>query len=613
MSTPPSLPIHESFTDADDYVKCLLSFASSSRQFQLLCGGIHILDFLTSTPDLYAGVLPREWRSWFSRHDMDKILTLLLRDDPKHMCSPLDAREAPPITLVEYIQNIRLYSLNRAFHPAPSTTPVSGNISIGMKDKKKHEVEHFAGYVHSLAAKIKADGGPEITHFVDFGSGKNYLGRTLASPPYRREIIAVESQKQRNERAASMDVQAKVTKKLPHKHHDSWLKLADDDLVEMLIRAGMDKERAPGFVKEDLKDARKAVTQNAPSSCKKVPQLPNGSITYLERQIVDGDLSDVINIINSQAEKAIHGAAKHRFGARALAPHIPDLPPIRLMTLSIHSCGNLSHHALRSLVVNPEVQAVAVVGCCYNLMTERLVSQSRKVPRFRAASGRPVAARDPDPDGFPISHQMEHYLHPHGQGITFLNIIARMMAVQAPFNWTPERSNDFFTRHFYRALLQRLFLDRGVILPNPVPTARDGNDGSCCPEESSFRPIVIGSLRKPSYESFPAYVQGVMEKFANTTLGECLVSRMGDMTAADLGAYEENYKARKKDLSIVWTLMALSAGVVESMIAVDRWLYLRERKEIKECWVETVFDYQMSPRNLVVVGVKHPPQDETLY
>jgi hypothetical protein len=49
-------------------------------------------------------------------------------------------------------------------------------------------------------------------------------------------------------------------------------------------------------------------------------------------------------------------------------------------------------------------------------------------------------------------------------------------------------------------------------------------------------------------------------------------------------------------------LMAFSAGVVESMIVVDRWLYLRE--EGCEAWVEAVFDYGLSPRNLVVVGVK---------
>ena len=51
--------------------------------------------------------------------------------------------------------------------------------------------------------------------------------------------------------------------------------------------------------------------------------------------------------------------------------------------------------------------------------------------------------------------------------------------------------------------------------------------------------------------------------------------------------------------------MAFSAGVVESLIVVDRWLFLREHQElVKDCWVEAVFDYHQSPRNLVVVGIK---------
>jgi hypothetical protein len=51
--------------------------------------------------------------------------------------------------------------------------------------------------------------------------------------------------------------------------------------------------------------------------------------------------------------------------------------------------------------------------------------------------------------------------------------------------------------------------------------------------------------------------------------------------------------------------MAFSAGVVESLIVVDRWLYLKEHEDlVRDCWVEPVFDYKQSPRNLVVVGIK---------
>ena len=47
-----------------------------------------------------------------------------------------------------------------------------------------------------------------------------------------------------------------------------------------------------------------------------------------------------------------------------------------------------------------------------------------------------------------------------------------------------------------------------------------------------------------------------------------------------------------------------AAGVVEALIVVDRYCWLREQEGVERAWVQTVFEYGLSPRNLVVVGVK---------
>ena len=69
-------------------------------------------------------------------------------------------------------------------------------------------------------------------------------------------------------------------------------------------------------------------------------------------------------------------------------------------------------------------------------------------------------------------------------------------------------------------------------------------------------------------------------------------------------SWAKTFSERKKDLSVTWSLMAFSAGVIEAAIVVDRWLWLKEQAQVKEAWVEPLFDYRLSPRNLVVVGVK---------
>ena len=267
----------------------------------------------------------------------------------------------------------------------------------------------------------------------------------------------------------------------------------------------------------------------------------------------------------------------------------------QFMVISLHSCGNLSHHGLRSLVANSSVKAVAVVGCCYNLVTERLGPPTFKIHSLCPTTRRQVEASSLcDPGGFPISAHFASYRHREGCGIR-LNISARMMAVQAPQNWTETECESFFTRHFYRALLQRIFVDRGFI----ERTVHH------CEASAVSRPIVIGSLRKTCYRSFPAYVRGAVAKLKQDDgHNVALAHAVEGMSDEDLWNYEVKYKLKRHQLSVLWSLMAFSAGVVESAIVVDRWQYLKEQEAVKHCWVQTVFDHALSPRNLAVVGVK---------
>lgn len=87
-------------------------------------------------------------------------------------------------------------------------------------------------------------------------------------------------------------------------------------------------------------------------------------------------------------------------------------------------------------------------------------------------------------------------------------------------------------------------------------------------------------------------------------VGHVFKEKMSDITDEEILKYDREYIARKPDLSAAWSLMAFSAGVIEAAIVVDRWLWLREQKDVAAAWVEPLFDYRLSPRNLVVVGVK---------
>jgi hypothetical protein len=316
------------------------------------------------------------------------------------------------------------------------------------------------------------------------------------------------------------------------------------------------------------------------------------------------------------------------------------------MVISLHSCGNLVHHGLRSMLSSPHISAVAMVGCCYNLLTERLGPPTYKLPTLRPNHPRLVSTSNSfDPNGFPMSEKLENYPLPHtpldssknnhgedevdteaAKGLR-LNITARMMAVQAPFNWGAADSDLFFTRHFYRALLQRIFLDRGVVSPplgdqGLVGSAVSANGhtsqvnwtppygrGPGLSSDGTTTPLTIGTLRKFAYSDFVSYVRAALAKL-NAENSFCEIDpafikeKMDGLTDDDIRNYEKEYAERKKELSVMWSLMAFSAGVVEAVVVTDRYLWLKEQPEVEHAWVEPVFEYKHSPRNLVVVGIK---------
>jgi hypothetical protein len=98
-----------------------------------------------------------------------------------------------------------------------------------------------------------------------------------------------------------------------------------------------------------------------------------GTIEYVVGRLEHADLTDVLSQLRGQEN-----------GVRQ--------EDLRMMAISIHSCGNLSHYGIRSMILNPCIRAVAIVGCCYNLLTEKLGPPTHKPP-FHRPSLQPINAR----------------------------------------------------------------------------------------------------------------------------------------------------------------------------------------------------------------------------
>jgi hypothetical protein len=771
------LPLPADFHDAETYVKSLLKFSTTSMHLQTLCGGVHILDFFTRKPDLYTQILPETWRNWFKSMEIPDVLDFLMREDLEKFCTPINHEirdgsgrdEAkwrnvafPPQDLVDYVKEVRRHLLDRSFQPRKDGRQEQNKkILVGMNAKKAHEVQHFAQYISALTTTLNSRSTPEttsnsrtlrkITHLVDFGAGQNYLGRALASHPYNRHIIAIESRPHVVEGAKKMDVMARLTEReekrvnkkawrekfgdkkrdgkrakkaglvgLVNRGKDSQVGKEDveaenEEIVEMKEKGGgtadaeKDKVSSLGLSTDYDTSFQTTETSNYNSVPKEtiranleVPTHGQGSVQYVEHRIIDGNLAAVIDRIEclpnliaatpkTVEEKEITCQEQDKStlsnlqtAERPDPPNAKNQPEVleesnyeanenseesqdpSLMVISLHSCGNLLHHGLRTITLNPSVQAVALVGCCYNLVTERLGATTYKIPGLRADHPRLEATGNScDEHGFPMSERFMKYQKPvwrwapeggvnggrdeNGrpnksttgdskkvaeerklnndtlaseetilstnteqmkkeeieEGIR-LNITARMMALQAPQNWSEIDSESFFTRHFYRALLQRIFLDKGVIKPPTSLSEGGGRSAAGTGDSGSTAPIIIGTMSKKCYVNFVAYIRGAVAKIVGmgSPAAALVKDNVGTMSDDEILRYEESFRDRKKELSVVWTLMAFSAGVIEALVVVDRWLWLTEQDSIEAAWVETVFEYAKSPRNMVIVGIK---------
>ncbi|KAM0540375.1 hypothetical protein ACHAPJ_013614, partial [Fusarium lateritium] len=189
----------------------------------------------------------------------------------------------------------------------------------------------------------------------------------------------------------------------------------------------------------------------------------------------------------------------------------------RCMLVGLHACGNLSEHMLRYFTTVPFIVRLGVVGCCYNHIVPRSATY---------------------PEGFPISANMR-------EKNMSLSATALMTGCQAPNNWaradTSKQESVYSKRRFYRALLEKVFHDKGIEL------------------NKKDRPtwgVLNGDMA-----SFNAFARRAMR---------CLDVDESKISDADLVAYEERYQGFEGKVAILWTLSILCCKVVESVIALDR-------------------------------------------
>lgn len=215
----------------------------------------------------------------------------------------------------------------------------------------------------------------------------------------------------------------------------------------------------------------------------------------------------------------------------------------------LHACGDLSPMIMRLFEESKQVTCLVNVGCCYHYLSE----------------------------GFPMSQLLRERRYD-------LGTTARVLACHSPWQWKSQvaASKKSFEQHFFRALLQQIMVDKGLASKSEPPALRKRITKKC---------------------DFATYV-----KIALQTLD----IQPDAITPEEIESYYHDYKynrAADKQIIALWTIRSLLAPVLESLILMDRWLYLKEAvgdrsNEHSGVWMWPLFDPTESPRNVVFVASK---------
>jgi hypothetical protein len=294
----------------------------------------------------------------------------------------------------------------------------------------------------------------------------------------------------------------------------------------------------------------------------------------------------------------------------ALPPELGSRRP-RVVLVGLHACGDLTPNMCRAFAAADTAAALVVVGCCYNLLTEacggdvdgsgeeRAAADSVLDATAAAGSGCVAPCEPPAcdaPPGFPLSAAAASLRLQLGRD-------ARMLACQSGERWaTPQGAPSARTTagHVFRAAMD-------VVLCRYFPGTR--KDALSSSREAAlavpFEPACLGAAAGP--DECAAFAAAAHAALAAAGLD----AHRAPETELH-AAWRDELAPRAHLLPAFCALRAALAAPLESLIALDRLLFLREaimggEGTANACCVLPVFDPARSPRNLALVARKRLP------
>jgi len=267
--------------------------------------------------------------------------------------------------------------------------------------------------------------------------------------------------------------------------------------------------------------------------------------------------------------QTLDDSVKRWISALSSTPPISESPtPVVLVAL--HACGTLTPDVLRCFLSchnrtsSSQSQngqswypaGLMVVGCCYNLMS-------------------------PSSD-FPLSSTVSEENVHEGRKLV-LSYNHRSLAAQSPLQWALSDSTKAVAELAIRKVVYRALFGK---LAAASPSTKIATVSA---DNSHERPGKIGRLRDSAYISLPMFISQANNK-------------IGADVPVPIDEERDDLDEMTSRLEILHVLRSRIGPVVESLILIDRWLFLAEHLPDAGVRAINLFDQELgSARNVALV------------
>ncbi|XP_077950440.1 methyltransferase-like protein 25B [Gasterosteus aculeatus] len=433
-----------------------------------------------------------------------------------------------------------------------------------VKPKKQHEIRRLGSLVKQICDQTDCNsvvdvgsGQGHLTRFLSFGLGLSVTAieadRTLVATAtkFDRELVAALQKDKQKRNCSSL-----VTGSQPSPRHlAGWVnpKASWEAFIAQLSAAQCVEESGPTPPGSSRKRLRGAEHAGPPSShaVQTSTDSPDCQPTSQHRLGEDGSGSSSAACCRSR----VCGAPQEVTGPK---PGHPDF-----VLTGLHACGDLSATLLRHFIHCPHVRGITSVACCYMKIT---TEEDPSPPGLVEEAGARPAARDGAPSGF--GYPMSSWVG--GLPGHRLSYKAREGACHAAEDYARRLrvGGEALRTHCYRAALEAFIADA----------------------RPDLRRAGIQTIKGAHLLPFDEYAR----------LG---LARVGLPPGLPLDPERVEAMLKQQGRVVVYfSLALLLAPVVETLVLLDRMIYLQEQGVDSQ--LVPLFDPNFSPRNLVLVALK---------